>query len=58
MEFIAALNEVPNKMGPRLFIYVLFLFLTLEESNPPYLSEKKPFKYVVRHRKNLIDCFL
>ena len=40
MEFIAALNEVPNKMGPRLFIYVLFLFLTLEESNPPYLSEK------------------
>ena len=27
-------------MGPRLFIYVLFLFLTLEESNPLYLSEK------------------
>ena len=40
MEFIAALNEVPNKMGPRLFIYDLFLFLTLEESNPPYISEK------------------
>ena len=40
MEFIAALNEVPNKMGPRLFTYVLFLFLTLEKSNPPYLSEK------------------
>ena len=40
MEFIAALNEVPNKMGPRLFIYDLFLLLTLEESNTPYLSEK------------------
>ena len=40
MEFTAALNEVPNKMGPHLFIHVLLLFLTLEESNPPYLSEK------------------
>ena len=27
-------------MGPRLFIYDLFLFLTLEEFNPPYISEK------------------
>ena len=39
MEFIAALNEVPNKIGPRLFIYVFFLFLPLEESDPPDLSE-------------------
>ena len=39
MEFIAALNEVPNKIGPCLFIYVFFLFLPLEESDPPYLSE-------------------
>ena len=27
-------------MGPRLFIYVLVLLLTLEESNPACLSEK------------------
>ena len=35
-----------------------FLYLNLKESNPAYLSEKKPFKCVVRPREHLINCFL
>ena len=34
------------------------LDLTLKECNPAYLSEKRPFKCVVRPRKHLIDRFL
>ena len=41
IRFIAALNENPKKREFHLFINVLFLFLTLEESNRAYLSEKK-----------------
>ena len=55
MRFIAALNEVPNKRGP---ISLCFLFVfNFEKSNPAYLSEK-PFKCVVRPRKDLINRFL
>ena len=35
-----------------------FLYLTLKESNPAYLSEKKPFKCVVGPREHFINRFL
>ena len=58
IRFIAALNENRIKRELHLFINVLFLFLTLKESNRAYLSEKIPSKSVVRPRKYLIDLFL
>ena len=57
IRLIAALNENPIKRELHLFINVLFLVLTLEESNSAYLSENNPFKSVVRPRKYLIDRF-
>ena len=34
-----------------------FLYLTLKGSNPAYLSERKPFRCLVRPRKHLINRF-
>ena len=34
------------------------MYLTLKESDPAYLSEKRPFKSVVRPRENFINRFL
>ena len=46
-------------LKPRTFkILYNVLDLTFKESNPAYLSEKRPFKCVVRPRKYLIDRFL
>ena len=57
MGFITTLNEVQNKMG--LLVYkCFFLYLTLKESDPAYLSEKEPFKCVVSPREHFINRFL
>ena len=58
MRFIATLNEVPNKRRPISLKMFCFLYLTLKESDPVYLSEKKPFKCVVKPKENLINRFL